>query len=101
MIEQAGPEGKPAARIYRLRGTTYRNLKVYDKAIEDYTKAIELNPNGQYSAALADANASIGLNNQYKKAYELRSKIYRALGQNDRADADSQFALKISNEGKG
>lgn len=30
--------------IYQLRGATYYYLKEYDKAIEDYKKAIELNP---------------------------------------------------------
>ena len=38
-------KGTKKATIFYNRANSYRNLKIYDEAIKDYNKAIELNPN--------------------------------------------------------
>ena len=64
--------------FYNLRAQEYAANKIYDKAIEDYTRAIELAPT--FSAGTA---------------YEGRSNAYKALGKNDLAEADRKKADEI------
>ena len=39
---------EPDAQIYNQRGSVFYNMKEYDKAIADYKKAVELNPEEDY-----------------------------------------------------
>jgi len=75
---ESGTLGKDDLAIaYANRGTAYRDKKQYDRAIEDYTKAVELNPGDaigytgrgyahirkkQYSRAIEDYNKAIEVN---------------------------------------
>lgn len=62
---------------YRLKGTQYEKLGNLEKALEAYSKAIELNP--FYS----------------KPSLEGRARVYKALGKDDLAILDNQRAKKI------
>ena len=68
------------ARFYISRGT-FRGTKNYEDAIEDYTKAIE-----------------IDLNNVF--AYRLRADLKRKLGDNKGADEDDKKADKLKKYGE-
>jgi len=88
--------------------------KNYKSAIEDYTKAIELNPTGKdtylsyvdratckygindYEGAIQDYNKTIELNPNYDWAYSHRARAYIALKQYDNAEIDSNKAIKLN-----
>ena len=65
------------AEAYNERGNDYSNLGQYERAIEDYKKAIELNPNDDV-------------------AYYYRGIAYYFLNQYERALKDFDKALKIN-----
>ncbi|MEO6871575.1 MAG: tetratricopeptide repeat protein [Chthoniobacterales bacterium] len=58
------------------RGFAYRNLKEYDKALEDFDKVIEARPKDV-------------------EAYRRRVYVYRAMKQNEKAIADLKTILKL------
>ena len=66
----------PTAARYANRGRSYSSLDQDQRAIEDYDKAIELDPN--------DA-----------EAYSDRGSSYHRLGQNERAIEDYDEAIKL------
>jgi len=87
---------KEYAKAYNNRGVAYAKLNEYERAIKDYDKAIELNPNyaetyynrgnayaklNKYERAIKDFSKAIELNPNYAKAYGNRgiaySKIHR------------------------
>ena len=72
---------------YFNRGTSYNRLEEYEKGINDYSKAIELNPDfvetyyyrgnayiklREYAKALVDYNAAIAINPNYQNAINNR-----------------------------
>ena len=65
------------ARFYISRGT-FRGTKNYEDAIEDYTKAIEIEPTKAY-------------------LYNYRAESKRKLGDNEGADEDDRKAEKLKN----
>jgi tetratricopeptide (TPR) repeat protein len=67
------------AEAYRTRGDAYKEEKYLDRAIADYSKAIELSP----------ANAAY---------YELRAKAFRELGKQDEAVADERRMVELDPE---
>lgn len=84
--------------LYRLKW-----LRMYDRAIEDLTRAIELNPNlaeayscrgvsynkkGKRDCALADFNRAIELNPEDAGVYRDRADVYKKKGMYDHAVAD-------------
>ena len=68
---------------YRIRGNIYYDQNEYEKAIEDFTKAID---------SLADENFP-----DKPIAYESRSKVYRAMGEEACANADFAKAEELRN----
>ena len=72
----------------------------YDKAIEYYTKVIEINP--KYAEAYYDRglayddkglyDKAIELNSEYAEAYCVRGRVYRILGNCIKANADYKKA---------
>lgn len=81
-------------RIYHNRGLELSKLRYFDKAIEDYDKAIALNPKyllayndrgatylatQKYAAALDDFNYAIALNPKFARPYLGRALAYEAL----------------------
>ena len=66
------------AIVYTIRGSAYANKGKSDRAIADYTKAIQINP-------------------QYANAYNNRGNVYREKGQHARAIADLRRSHVLGN----
>ncbi|KAF5434593.1 Tetratricopeptide (TPR) repeat containing protein, partial [Candidatus Methanophagaceae archaeon] len=95
---------------YYNRGNAYGKLKQHEKAIEDYSKAIELdlkyadayNNRGnayddlkQYKRAIGDYNKAIELNPKYAMAYYNRGNAYGKLKQHEKAIEDYSKAIEL------
>ncbi|MEN6548866.1 MAG: tetratricopeptide repeat protein, partial [Armatimonadia bacterium] len=95
---------------YNNRGFTYAELRQYDKALVDYTKAIALRPGQpspysnravvyadlqQYDQAIADYAKAIALKPDWAEAYYNRGVIYADLKQYDRAIADCTKTIEL------
>ena len=80
---------------YTNRGVAYNDLKQYERAISDYNKAIELNPNfalaynnrgwayyclKKYQQALKDFDKAIELNPNNTQAKNNRAACLKAMG---------------------
>jgi tetratricopeptide (TPR) repeat protein len=90
-------------RIYTNRGNKLFQLKRYDEAIADFSKAISVYPNdelvygsrakayyfrGDYQQALRDYEHAIAMNPNSKRFYYDRALVYRALGDFGAAQQD-------------
>ena len=99
------------ARFYISRGT-FRGTKNYEDAIEDYTKAIEIDPNyqfayfnrarvkrelGDYQGAIDDYTKAIKNDPNNHFAYQFRADVKRKSGDNEGADEDDRKAEKLKN----
>ena len=99
------------ARFHISRGT-FRGTKNYEDAIEDYTKAIEIEPNsvfayrlrgdsksklGDYQGAIDDYTKAIDIEPNKAYLYNYRSESKRKLGDNEGADEDDRKAEKLKN----
>ena len=85
-------------------------MKQFDKAIDDYSKDIAIDPEalsyygrartywamGEYEKALADINKSIEMDSSKEDVIARRAAIYFKLGKNDLALADISKAIKLS-----
>ena len=95
------------------RGQTYRLMKRYPEALQDFDRAIELNPKsdwaiarrGQtylmlklYNEALADFNRAINLDSDSNWRLYNRALAYQALNQPDKAWADLSLAIKVAKQ---
>ncbi|WP_069790237.1 tetratricopeptide repeat protein [Cyanobacterium sp. IPPAS B-1200] len=91
------------AENYYNQGNLLREREEYDQAIEEYTRAIEINPNytdayynrgltyadlERYQEAIADYTRTIAIDPEYLDAYNNRGIIYASLQDFDRAIAD-------------
>lgn len=98
------------AIILNNRGNAYYYKGQYDRAIEDYNKAIELNPNYtyayynrglayyqkvQYDLAIENYNKAIYLDPNDAHAYNNRGNVYYHKLQYDRAIEDYNEAIKL------
>jgi len=91
------PNGSP---YYSSRGSVHQALGMYDDALSDYSKAIDIRPKadyynsrgcvylaqGNYDDAIADFNKAISLNPDFAWAYASLGKAYWHLGQKERAE---------------
>ena len=108
----AHPTPKPEdnAEAYFVRGVTYARKGQYDKAIADFTKAIELNPRhaeayinrglaykntGQYDQAISDCTKAIEINPRDAEAYNNRAIAYYFREEHDRAWQDVHKAESL------
>ncbi len=99
---------------YKLRGRAYFNAHVYDRAVEEYTKALEIAPDdgqilyglylyrGQsyaflkfYDNAIKDLSTAIEINPYDVAAYAERGNTYIAKGWYAQGIADLSRALSI------
>ncbi len=98
-----GPEARQKRReaaIHNNRGLAYREEGDFGRAIEAFTKAIELNPNyavaynnrglaynnvGEFDRAITDYTKAIELKPDFVEAYNHRYDAYYAKGNCDRA----------------
>ncbi len=101
------------ANAYINRGVAYDSKGEYDRAIEDYDKAIALNPNdasfyynrgntydykGEYDRAITDYDQAIALDPKLAPAYGNRGLVYARKGENDRAIMDFNKAIALEPE---
>jgi tetratricopeptide (TPR) repeat protein len=98
------------AKIFNSRGLAYQGLNEQDKAIDDFSNAINLDEKNpefylnrglaygnerQYERALEDFSAAIKLNPKNAAAYANRAKAFLDVGNNDRAIADYRTFLEM------
>ena len=104
---------KENADAYHKGGDTYDEKGEYDKAIADYNKAIELNPNdadayynrgctygemGEYEKAIADFNKAIELNPHDAGAYYNRALAYKEKVELPKAVSDLEKCIGLSTD---
>lgn len=92
---------------YNCRGTCYHGMGKFDKAIENYTMAIERNPNfdmayynrgnaqakkGLFNNAIEDYTKSLKVNPEFAIAYWSRGKMYEKIGEHQKAKDDIEKA---------
>jgi tetratricopeptide (TPR) repeat protein len=95
---------------YKYRGAYFQRKGQFDKALEDYGKAMALDPSdsqiylnrgtvfcgvGMYKRAVAEFDKAIDLNPSYYKAYNNRAFAYGELGEIARAIADLNKAIAL------
>ncbi|MCA2812917.1 MAG: tetratricopeptide repeat protein [Microcystis sp. M090S1] len=101
----------PRAAWYVNRGILYRRQQKYELALDDYNKAIELNPNHanaynnrgnlyqdlqKYELALDDFNKAIEINPNFAILYYNRGVLYRLQEKYDLALSDYSKAIDIN-----
>ena len=99
------------ARFYISRGC-FKGTESHEDAIEDYTKAIEIESNnvfayrlrgdskrklGDYQGAINDYSKAIEIYPNKAYLYNYRSSAKRKLGDNEGADEDDRKAEKLKN----
>jgi len=98
------------AWIYDKRGDASNNLKEYQRAIQDYDRAIELEPTAaiyytdrgivytklkEYQRAIQDYDRAIELDLNYAKAHNQRGNTYYKLKEYQRAIQDYDRAIEL------
>jgi tetratricopeptide (TPR) repeat protein len=98
------------AEAYNNRGNAYLAKGDFDRAIADYTKAIEIDPKdadaynnrsyayhakGDFDRAIADYTKVIEIDPRAAAAYGNRGDVYEAKGDFERAAADFTKAIEI------
>jgi tetratricopeptide (TPR) repeat protein len=93
------------------RGTAYLKTKSPDPAIEDFSRALSLDPQyarachlralarelkGDHEGALEDLRKAIELNPGYGAAYQSRAALFAKLGQEDSAAEDIQMIAHLT-----
>ncbi len=96
---------------YNNRGNAYKFLGAYEKAIEDFNKAIEYSPGlelpyfnrgsvyenlGQFDKAIADFTTALNIQPNFVMGYVDRGAIYVRIGEYDRAYNDLAHALQLN-----
>lgn len=104
--ELSGRLKKPC---YLGRAEAYYETGQYDKAISDFTKAIELGSErytdrglayyamGQYEKAISDYDKTLELHPRYRTTYLHRARVYEKLGNNEKFINDLKTAAKLGN----
>ena len=99
------------AEMHKNRGDTYLEQEKYEQAIQEYDKAIELNPNfakaycnrgwsylslGEKERAIQDYSKAIALNPNLVNAYNERGIAYYGLGEKEQAINDYDKAINLN-----
>ncbi len=107
---QSDIQTQEAAETYFNRGAIYSQEKEFDRAISNYNKAIEINPNfvvayldrgvaysklGEDDRAISDYNKAIEIYPRYAKAFYNRGFIYLKKSDFDRAISDFSKAIEF------
>ena len=104
---------KRETAIHLIKGVSYANKYQYDRAISDYTKALEINPEyaktynnrglvyvnkGQYDQAISDFTNAIEINPKFDEAYNNRGFTYFVNLENKvKGCADFKKACELGN----
>jgi tetratricopeptide (TPR) repeat protein len=101
----------PSSVAYTNRGFAYSSVHDYQRAIEDYNRAIDLNPAyapiynnrgnaygalGDNTSAIKDYDQAIAIDPRYAQAYGNRGIAYKTLGDFDRAVVDFSQAIRLA-----
>ncbi len=108
------PKGNPFRAMLAWRqGNGFFRRQDYDRAIVEYSRAIDLSPEFaqyradrgdsyldklEYAKAIPDYTEAIRLNEGYSTAYNSRGYAYHALGDDDHALADFDKAIELRPE---
>jgi len=105
------PNKDIAYSVYMNRGIAYGQINQHDKAIEDFNKAMSINPNmsnayahrgiafigkGQYDGAIEDFNKAISINPNDDFSYFGRACTYLEMENFDKAIVDFKKAFSIN-----
>ncbi len=103
----------PSFEAYNNKGGLYGQHGMLDEAIEQFTRAIEINPNaslaygnrahaysltGQRDRALEDFDKAIALDYKYAEAYIGRGNLFLETGKRELAVSDFQKACELGNK---
>ena len=106
-------EEKENADVYYKRGDAYNEMREYGKAIAEYNKAIQLDPNhalayynrayaygeiGEYDKAIVDYSKAIELNPSDAQAYYNRGIDYQNKGDAVKAVSDLEKSISLSTD---
>lgn len=109
-VNSTGSNNRALQEVYAARAFSYFQVKKFDEAIEDYTKAIELdtkNPHmyasralaykceKAYKKALEDIETALQLDPSDSTLYKLRGQCYSGTGDAAKAAADLDRAVKM------
>lgn len=109
--EEWEKEEKLTVGDYVRMGIAYRRSKKYDKAINAYNQALQLNPNyeraynnrgnvyydlKEYEKAIQDYNKALELNPDYAAAYSNRANIYSDLKEYEKAIQDYNKSIELN-----
>jgi len=104
-----------ASKEFQRQANGFYDRRKFDKAIETYTLAIELNPNdyaiynnrgaayhatGEFQKAIDDYTKAVELNPYHFSAYNNRGAAYEDIGNIEQAIADYRQALELDPENK-
>ena len=99
--------------VLAARGEAYYHLKLYDEALNDVSKSLQLNPKNHYSYmlraaihdrmkkthdAIDDLSRAISLNPQNATSFRMRGAGYLTLGENDKALKDLNRAILLGEQ---
>ncbi len=99
-------------KFYVNKGAAYQKMMEFESALENYTKAIELNPNNpnvfiyrgylyyknsEFDKAISDFNTVINIDPKNPFAYYNRGMSYTKLEQKDKACKDFHKACEMGN----
>ena len=105
--------GKEAFEFYIRRGNAFYYNQDYDKAINDYNKALEYNPNDalsyynrgfawiankKYDKAINDYNKVIEIDPNFSSAYVIMASVLRVLKKYDEAIKNYTKAIEIDHK---
>jgi len=106
------PDTIAESKAYLDRGIAYSNMGMYDKAINDFTTLIALNPDyaeaynnrgwaylkkALFDRAIKDCSEALRLNPAMPTAYYTRGMAYKAQGLPDMAKKDLQKSCELGN----
>jgi tetratricopeptide (TPR) repeat protein len=104
-------EDQPSTKDFIKQGNTYYRQKDYDNAVQNYNKAIELNPldagayssrgnayymKDDYEQAFADYNKALAFDPALPHVYINRGNIYYEEGERDQAIMDYNRAIQVN-----
>ena len=110
ILNQALADHPDSEELLKVRAEVCENLKLYDKAVADYQKLTQIEPdeenlwyllgrnqyhNGQFQDALKSLHHATKLNSKYLPAYHTKIQALLQLNQNDAALRVSDSTLNI------
>jgi tetratricopeptide (TPR) repeat protein len=113
LISSGRASGETLARYYNNRGVAFANKHNYDRAVEDYSQAVKINPRnitafhnrglsyhqkGDDKHAVEDYTRAIGLDSKLTKAYLDRARAYRVLRDYDKAIQDADAVIRLDSK---